>query len=119
MKPGSQSGKEPSGQDVPAGGGVALLGRLMWMIIGPICSVFIIHRIIQSGEWLTPLDAVFGLVVLLMLLGRWIEQRSGAAMTAMGEPAGENHLRRYVQVLLPLAIGVWLAANVVGIHFLA
>jgi hypothetical protein len=35
-----------------------------------------------------------------------------------GEPATVQHFKRYVRTLLPLAVGVWAAANVVGNHLL-
>lgn len=118
MQPNSHSGNDAQQPGRGAGGG-ALLGRLMWMALGPILSVVMLHAIVTRGGWLTVFDAVFAVVVALMVLGRWAEQRSGAAMTATGEPAGEGHFSRYVRVLLPLAIGVWLAANVLGNHILA
>ena len=94
--------------------GVVLLGRLMWMILGPILSLFIAYAIVTREGWFTTWDAAFGVVVALMVGGRWVEQRSGSAMTATGEPATGKHFKRYVRVLLPLAAGVWVAANVLG-----
>jgi hypothetical protein len=58
------------------------------------------------------------MVIALMIGGRWIEQGSGAAMTATGQPASMEHFRRYVRVLLPVALVVWLVLNVLGNHIL-
>ncbi len=102
------------------GTGNVVLGRLMWMLFGPMLLCLITYGIVTSGSgWLTTRDAAFGVVIALMAGGRWWEHRSGAAMTATGEPATEEHLTRYVQILLPLAAGVWVLANVLGNHVLA
>lgn len=96
-----------------------LLGRLMWMLFGPVILAYTIYIIVSRGEgWLTPWDAVFVIVAALMIGGRWIEQRSGTAMTATGERATPEDFARYVRILLPAAIGVWIVANVVGNHLL-
>lgn len=109
-----------SGNEVRVGevsSGVVLLGRLMWIILGPMLSVFITYGIVTREGWFTTWDAAF-VVVVLMVGGRWVEQRSGSATTATGEPATVGHFKRYVRVLLPLAAGVWVAANVLGNHIL-
>ncbi len=103
-----------------AGRGNVVMGRLMWMFFGPMLLCFITYGIVTSGSgWLTTRDIAFGVVIALMAGGRWWEHRSGAAMTATGDPATEAHLTRYVQILLPLAAVVWVVANVLGNHVLA
>lgn len=117
MKTKPQPGNEVRGGEVS--GGAVFLGRLMWMVLGPVLSFFIAYAIVNREGWFTTWDAAFGAVVALMVGGRWVEQRSGSAMTATGEPATVEHFRRYVRVLLPLAAGVWVAMNVLGNHVLA
>jgi hypothetical protein len=70
------------------------------------------------GGWLTRLDAAFGVVVGLMLLGRWVEHLSGSATTLTGEPATLEQLERYATLQPPLAARVWIVANVVGNYIL-
>ncbi len=102
-----------------AGSGSAALSRLMWMLFGPLLLCLITYGIVTSGSgWLTTRDAAFVVVVALMVGGRRREHRSGAALTATGEPATEKHLTRYVRILLPLAACVWVVANVLGNHVL-
>jgi divalent metal cation (Fe/Co/Zn/Cd) transporter len=98
---------------------VVLGARLTWVLLGPFALLGITYGIVTAGTgWLTGLDAGFGLVVGLMLLGRWLEQRSGTATTLTGAPATPEQLKRYVAVLLPAAAAVWVLANVVGNHVL-
>jgi len=116
-----ESNPEPS-NEVPAGeghSGAVMFGRLMWMVFGPMLMLLITYSIVTGAGWFTPRDVAFGIVVALMVGGRWVEHRSGAALTATGEPAGVGHFKRYVRVLLPLAAGVWVTANVLGNHILA
>lgn len=99
--------------------GMVLLGRVTWMMLGPAALLGIIYAITaNSSGWFRIPDAAYVAVVALMIGGRWIEQRSGAATTATGEPATVRHFKRYIRTLLPLAVGVWIAANVVGNHFM-
>ena len=98
---------------------VVLLGRPIWVILGPMLMFLTTYAIVTRAGWFTPWDAAFGVVVALMVGGRWVEQRSGSAMTWTGAPATVEHFRRYIRVLLPLAGGVWVAANVLGNHVLA
>ena len=100
---------------------ITVLGaRLMWTFLGPIALVLITYGIITQGSgWMTALDAIFGAVVGMMLLGRWVEHRSGSAITLTGEPATIDQCRRYSAKLLLLALAAWAAANAVGNHFLS
>lgn len=96
-----------------------LLGRLTWMVFGPGALVFVIYSIVSSGAgWFTSWDFAFVIIAALMVGGRWIEQRSGGAMTVMGNRSTSEHFARYVRILLPTAVCAWIVANVVGNHLL-
>jgi hypothetical protein len=99
---------------------LAVLGaRLTWILLGPLALLGITWGIVSKGTgWLTGLDAAFGIVVGLMLLGRWVEHRSGSATALTGEPATPEQFKRYMTFLPPLAVAVWIIANVVGNHVL-
>jgi len=93
--------------------------RLTWVLAGPLALIGITYGIVSSGTgWLTGLDAAFGIVVVLMLLGRWVEQRAGTTTTLTGEPATPEQFKRYMTLLPPLAAAVWIVANVLGNHVL-
>jgi hypothetical protein len=99
---------------------LSVLGaRLTWIFLGPLALLGITWGIVSQGTgWFTGLDAAFGVVVGLMLLGRWVEHRSGCATTLAGDPATPEQLKRYMTLLPPLAAGVWIVANVVGNYVL-
>lgn len=97
---------------------LSVLGaRLTWLLLGPLALLAITYGIVAGGTgWLTGLDAGFAVVVGLMLLGRWVEQRSGTATTLTGEPATPAQFKRFVTTLIPAAAAIWVAANVAGNH---
>jgi len=112
----------PSPSQDNAGGitSLSVLGaRLTWVILGPIALALLAVGIVQRGNgWLTGLDGLFGLVVGLMILGRWVEQRSGAATTLTGQPATLDQCKRYTVILLVVAAVTWITANIIGNHIL-
>jgi hypothetical protein len=99
---------------------VAVLGRLTWMLFGPILLMITTGYIVTKGTgWLTPPDVLFFLILLAMLLGRWLEFRLGTPLTSTGEPATEAHLIRYLSVTPVLGVAIWLVANLISNHWLA
>lgn len=92
---------------------------MTWAILGPMVLLLTISGIVsRGGGWFTGLDVLFAMVVGLMILGRWVEQRSGCATTLRGEPATVEQGKRYAAVLLLAAAATWIAAKVVGNHLL-
>ena len=103
----------------PPAGFKVLFSRLIWFFGGPMVLVLLSVEIVRGGTgWLTLLDLAYFAVAGFMVWGRWIEQSSGHATLATGEPATWAHFRRYVTYLVPIAAAVWLAANGVGNHVL-
>jgi hypothetical protein len=97
----------------------AFLGRIFWMMAGPLCLTLLAFNIIQSGSgWLTWTDLAYLAVLGGMLLARWLEFRGGNPRTADGQPATWDHLRHYVQAMVPIGLAVWAMANVMGNHLL-
>jgi hypothetical protein len=98
---------------------LALLGRWLWFVIGPIVLIVLTAMIIITGTgWLTGYDLAFYVTVALMVLGRWIEVRSGYGRTANCNHATPQHFRRYLVRLVPWAILVWTTANYLGNYLL-
>ena len=108
---------EPSKNDRGITSFGVLFSRVMWLLIGPGILLFTTFgNLLRWSGWLTAIDAAYFIAVALMIWGRWVEQRSGTATTAMGEPATIAHFRRYVRALLPLSAASWVAANLLGVQ---
>jgi hypothetical protein len=98
---------------------LAVLGRITWMIAGPIALAGLTFFILDRGTgWVTGADIAYFVVVAAMVGGRWLEFRYGTPQTAMGEPATTTHLYRYTLAAPLIALGVWVIANVIGNHWL-
>lgn len=93
----------------------ALVGRLCWMIVGPFALAISAISIATRGDgWFGLLDLIYFVVLGGTLLGRRLEYRHGRPLTAAGEPATEDHWRRYARTLLVLGFVVWLAVHAVA-----
>ena len=93
----------------------AFAGRLSWMIVGPFALATLAVSIAGRADgWLSPPDLIYFVVLVGMLAGRWTEFRFSLPLTATGEPATAEHLRRYVLGLGVLGVVLWVAANLVG-----
>lgn len=98
----------------------AVLGRLFWMMLGPLTLGVAVYYILTSASgWRTVADIFFFAILGGMILGRWLEFRGGNPQTSTGEPASPAHLRRYVLFLVIGGPIVWLLANVIGNHLLS
>jgi hypothetical protein len=93
----------------------AVAGRLFWIFIGPFALAVCAFGIAgQRDGWLSPSDLIYVVVLAGMFIGRWIEFRMGTPLTATGEPATADDLRRYAQGLALLGLGIWVIANLIG-----
>lgn len=98
---------------------LALLGRVFWMMIGPLSLILFAFSIVRTGSgWLTALDVGYLVVLGGMLLARWHEFHRGSAKTVDGQRATPADWRHYVQTVVPLGLVTWIAANVIGNHLL-
>ena len=92
-----------------------LFAHVVWFFLGPLTLLMILFGIVNVGSgWATVLDAVFFLLVVLIIGCRWIDQRSGQGTTDSGEPSTWDDFRRYA-LFAPIIAGVaWITANVLG-----
>jgi hypothetical protein len=98
---------------------LGVLGRLIWMLLGPIALLGLLVLIGANGNgWFTAADLAFFVVLALMLAGRWLEFYGGNPQTADGEPATPRHLHRYWLGAGLGGLACWVAANLVGNHWL-
>ena len=95
-----------------------LIAHVIWFFLGPLTLMLLLLGIINvGGGWASALDAVFFVVIALMILGRWIDQRSGQGTTGYGEPSTWDDFRRYAIGAPILGVAAWIVANVIGNHF--
>ncbi len=93
----------------------AFVGRVFWMMVGPFALATLAMSIARRADgWFRPSDLLYFVVLAGMLIGRWTEFRYSLPMTASGEPATAEHLRRYALGLGLLGLGVWVVANLIG-----
>jgi hypothetical protein len=95
--------------------GPALLGRLVWIMVGPITLFLLAISIVdRRGGWLSLTSLAYFPVLGGTVLGRWLEFRVGHPMTATGEPATTEHLRRYALAATALALAGWVVAHLLA-----
>ncbi len=98
---------------------LAILGRVFWMMLGPMLLVLMTFMIATTGNgWLTHADFGFLGILVAIMIARWLEFRGGNPQTAEGQPATPAHLRRYLIAVVVLGLGLWVMANVVGNYLL-
>jgi hypothetical protein len=89
------------------------------MMLGPLILAILAFIIVRNGNgWFTLADFTFLAALSALLLGRWVEFRGGNPQTSTGEPATLAHLRRYALGVILLGLGGWIAANLLGNHWL-
>jgi hypothetical protein len=94
---------------------IAIAERLIAFVVGPLVLLVLAIMIVMSRSgWMTVLDAFFFFAVVMMIWSRWAEIRSGYARTVYDEPATTVNFLRYVAVILPVALAVWLVASLFG-----
>jgi hypothetical protein len=95
------------------------LGRIMWMVIGPLALVLCAFSVAERGNgWLTAIDLLFFGFLAATLLGRYAEYRGGHPTNSTGDPVTPGQLRRYAWTMLLGGVAVWAVANLIGNHLL-
>ena len=92
----------------------AVLGRLTWMLFGPFCLLLSLFSLVTKGKvFFTLTDGAYFCFLGAMLLGRWVEFRTGYALTSTGEAATKKDLHRYLRSVIIVGLGVWMVAVLV------
>ena len=98
----------------PVSPGLAVLGRVVWMLYGPLALFLTTVGVFGSGKgFFTLADWAFLVVLGLNLAARWVEYRGGSAVTAAGEPTTRGHVLRYTGALTAGGLLVWAIAVLV------
>jgi hypothetical protein len=94
---------------------LAALGRIFWMMVGPLVLVLLAYNVMATGNgWTTSADLGYLTVLALLILIRGLEFRGSNPPKATGEPATIGDLKRYIVGVMLFGIMVWIAANLVG-----
>jgi hypothetical protein len=88
------------------------LGRLTWMLLGPIALFLTGLSVARASGWLTAFDLGYLAALGVTILGRWVEYQAGDPRTADGEPATVAHIRWYTAAALIIGLGFWVVINV-------
>lgn len=100
-----------------ASSGIAQIGRLFWMMLGPAVLFLLAISIARDGGgWFTLKDFAFLTVLGGLLPARIVEFGGGDPRTATGKPATRQELRRYFVTVLFTGIVAWTVANLIGNH---
>jgi hypothetical protein len=94
---------------------VGCLVRLGWMMFGNAALVICIGTIANHrGRFLSAADAVFWVVVLVLIWLRHVDITRMKGRTASGQPATLSHWKRYAGLLLAFSLVAWAVAHAVA-----
>lgn len=93
----------------------AVLGRITWMMLGPMALAVAAFLVLsKGGGWLTSADLAYFIALAATLFGRWLEAKGGTPQKATGEPATTTDQRNYVLGATIGGLVVWGIANLLG-----
>lgn len=93
----------------------ALFLRLFWMFLGIMGLMLCVLRILHNREtFFSAADAVYVLLVPLLIGARYLDVTRFRGTTTYGEPATLVHWRRYAVVLLASSAVIWCAAHAIA-----
>jgi len=92
---------------------VGCLLRLFWMMFGNV-ALLLAGMQVAASERIGGADAIYGAVVLALILARYADVTWFRGMTNQAEPATKTHLRKYVLALVAVALLGWVAARLLS-----
>jgi|GEM_PF-4121640 len=94
--------------------------RLYWFAIGPMLLIMMLLGVINDEpERRVGYSLAYLVALALMPLSRWLDFRSGQALTGKGEPATWDHFRNYAIGSVAIGIAVLLVVNAGVFYFSA
>ncbi len=95
-----------------------LFARLAWAMIGPCVLLAAAVQAAKSPHWLTLWEGVYLLAIVMMIGGRYVEQKSGHGTTLYSEPSTWGHFRAFALKTLVFSVAFWIVARSSGMYFL-
>jgi hypothetical protein len=92
-----------------------LVVHLFWMLLGPALLFAILYvNTTEDQSWFSMTDLFYFIMLGLIVLARWADQRSGQCTLTDGQDSTWKDFFRFVYVFIPSAIFLWIATNVIG-----
>jgi hypothetical protein len=92
-----------------------LVAHLFWMLLGPALLFAILYaNTTEDKSWFSITDLIYFIMLGMIVLARWADQRSGQCMLTDGQASTWKDFRRFVYVFVPSAFVIWAATNVIG-----
>ena len=102
-------------QSKPVSSLKVLVVHLFWMLLGPALLFAILYgNTTEDKSWFSATDLTFFIILSLVVLARWLDQRSGQCTLSDGQASTWKDYRRFVYVFVPAALLAWVATNVIG-----
>ena len=114
----AETRKEARPTNSKQGGGLSLLVRLLWMVIGNLILFFVACGIVAGqNKGVGSKDATYAIIVVLLMLTRYIDIKYLGGFTAQGAPASMRHWCRYIAGLIICGCLIWGLAHMVNYLF--
>jgi len=90
--------------------------HLFWLLLGNLALLIVAGRLLfHTGGMFSLLDAVYWLLVVLILLARYADIRYFKGAAADGKPCSLEDWRRYALIFVLWAGLVWMAVHLLGL----
>jgi hypothetical protein len=89
---------------------MALILRLFWIIVGPVCLAALAALIGQRSGY-SAIDVAYAWAAALIVLARFVDIAHFGGSTADGRPASSAHFRAYALKVVVGAAALWAAAH--------
>lgn len=93
---------------------VGCLLRLFWMGLGNGALILLALRILESNGRISPTDAVYWLLVALLVAARYLDIRHFAGTDGYGEPCTLHDWRRYTLHVVTLSGVIWSVTHLIA-----
>jgi hypothetical protein len=96
-----------------------LVVHVFWMLLGPALLFAILYgNTTEDKSWFSGTDMAFFSILALVVLARWVDQRSGQCTLTDGQISTWKDFRRFIYVFVPSTLLIWAATNIIGNYFL-
>jgi hypothetical protein len=92
-----------------------LAAHLFWILLGPAFLFAILYaNATEDQSWFSLADLAFFIILGLIVLARWLDQRSGQCLLMDGQVSTWKDFRRFLCIFVLTALLIWVVTNVIG-----